>query len=148
MFSIIRWRVVHKTQAWTSNVKVRNEKCLIGLYPKCMQCIAVFVNKCTYNTQCAVFVRWGTFVLLAIRHNFVCYAYPHNPKHHGGKPLLPSARWAIVFTLCPASVRRASSTFQLVNTLQATFAFQSSWKCIRTFISIKSWTSSKLGHMR
>ena len=49
-------------------VKGRIEKCLIGLYPKCLQCIAVFVNKCTYNTQCAILVRYGTFVLLAIQH--------------------------------------------------------------------------------
>ena len=60
----------------------------------------------------------------------------------------------IVITFCPACVRPscvvccASSTVLLVNTLQATFCIQSSWKCIRTFISIQSWTSSKLGHMK
>ena len=36
----------------------------------------------------------------------------------------------------------------LVNALEATFWIQSSWKLIRTFISISSWPSSKLDHMR
>ena len=32
--------------------------------------------------------------------------------------------------------------------LQAVFCIRYSWKFIRTFISIKSWTNSKLGHIR
>ena len=45
------WRTRHRPVTWRSRshlqVKGRNEKCFIGLYPKYMQCIAVFVNKCT-----------------------------------------------------------------------------------------------------
>ena len=51
-----------------------------------------------------------------------------------------------IFTnvVCGSSV----ITFCHVNTLQATFCIWSSWKLSRTFLSTKSWTSSKLGHMR
>ena len=45
-------------------------------------------------------------------------------------------------------VRRASSTFTLVNTLEAIFCIQSPWKFVRTFGSMKGRTSSKLGHVR
>ena len=44
-------------------------------------------------------------------------------------------------------VCRPSSTFYLVYTLEATFSVQSSWNLVRMFVSIKSRTSSKLGHV-
>ena len=57
-------------------VKGRNEKCLIGLYPKWMQCNAVFVQKCTCNTQCAVLCPVEDFFsLLAILHLLVYFYF-------------------------------------------------------------------------
>ena len=43
-------------------------------------------------------------------------------------------------------VRRPLSTFYLVYAIAATFSVQSSWNLVRMFVSIKSRTSSKLGH--
>ena len=56
--------------------------------------------------------------------------------------------WAIVIVLCPSSVVRCPlSTFYLAYALEATFSVQSSWNLVRMFVSIKSRTSSKLGHV-
>ena len=56
--------------------------------------------------------------------------------------------WAIVIVLCPASgVRRPSSTFYLVYALEATVLVGYSWKLVRMFVSMKSRTSSKMGHV-
>ena len=44
-------------------------------------------------------------------------------------------------------VYHASSTFYLVYALEATFSVQSSWNLVRMFGSIKSETTSKLGHV-
>ena len=55
------------------------------------------------------------------------------------------SRWVFVIAFCPSFVVRRQHL--LVNTLVATFCIQSSWKFIRTYISIKSRPSSKLGHV-
>ena len=46
-----------------------------------------------------------------------------------------------------SSVRRASSTFYLVYALEATVLVGYSWKLVRMFVSMKSRTSSKMGHV-
>ena len=56
--------------------------------------------------------------------------------------------WAIGIVLCPASVvRHPSSTFYLVYALEATVLVGYSWKLVRMFVSMKSRTSSKMGHV-
>ena len=48
----------------------------------------------------------------------------------------------------PSSVvRRPSSTFYLVYALEATVLVGYSWKLVRIFVSMKSRTSSKMGHV-
>ena len=44
-------------------------------------------------------------------------------------------------------VRRPSSTFYLVYALEATVLVGYSWKLVRMFVSMKSRTSSKMGHV-
>ena len=62
-------------------VKGRNEKSLIGLYLKCMQCIAVFVNKCTYNTQCVDFLL-GHLLQKNFLKTFGKWEIAHNEQFH------------------------------------------------------------------
>ena len=56
-------------------------------------------------------------------------------------PLL-SVFCRLTSVICPSSVN-----IYLVNTIQATLCIQSSWKFVRMFVLMKSWSGSKMGHI-